>query len=113
MKVCGNCRRALGENDKYCKHCGTARREIEAEAVKRGGGNRGSFAEAIYGPPYCAKYVCPKCGNVYLERGIGCAGKRYCVECGAEYELAVQKNAFAAAGDEEFQSLFSRRDDKK
>lgn len=89
MKVCSKCKKPLGENDKYCKHCGQKRREVEYDPNARSvyGRRGGGFMNALYGPPYSAKYVCPKCGNVYIERGLGAPSERYCTECGAKYEL--------------------------
>ena len=97
MKVCAKCKRPFGDGDKYCKYCGAQRREIESEPVHRS--RRGNIMEAVYGPPYSAKYVCPKCGNVYVESGLGAPSDRYCVECGAEYVMEKRGRGFTPPPD--------------
>lgn len=74
---CGNCAASLGDNDKYCRVCGTERGKGKFEPFK-------NMMLLGYGPPTKLKYKCSSCGDVWVEFERLGKETTYCPKCGAD-----------------------------
>lgn len=72
---CGNCHELLGENDKYCRYCGTERGKGKFEPYE-------NDSYCVYGPPIKKKYKCTTCGHIWIVSRMGGDYSRYCPQCG-------------------------------
>ncbi len=80
---CGNCHEYLGENEKYCKYCGTKRGEGEFKPYE-------NIVYVVYGPPLNVKYKCKSCGHTWIVRTLGSDHSKYCPECGKSRIIEVE-----------------------
>ena len=72
---CGNCHSYLGEDDKYCRYCGTERGQGKFLPYK-------NVIDCVYGPPVKKKYKCTACGHIWITGDLGGDQSKYCPQCG-------------------------------
>lgn len=73
--MCGNCHCRLGENDRYCRNCGT----------ERGKGRFLPYRNIIlcaYGPDIKTYFRCNACGHTWNVLMVGGFQSPYCPMCG-------------------------------
>jgi len=81
---CGNCHKNLGNNDQYCRYCGTKRGEGEFKPYE-------NVSYCIYGPaPRLRLHSCKSCGYEWNTHSM-VASERYCPKCGTICQI-VEKN---------------------
>lgn len=77
MTYCKDCEKVFTNDSKFCIYCG--------KKTTPGGERKFRHSlSVLYGPPYSVKYVCRKCGNVYIEHGLGSPHAPHCPECGTK-----------------------------
>lgn len=77
---CGNCHAPLGENDAYCRVCGTKAGEGAFEPFQ-------NLMQCIYGPmPVTRTHTCPACGYGWTTY-VMIDKDRFCPRCGTEAKM--------------------------
>ena len=72
---CGKCHAMIGENDMFCRYCGTPK-------------GKGLFLpyenvlECVYGPPTTTTHTCKECGHTWKVHGLCEDRARFCPKCG-------------------------------
>ena len=76
---CANCDGKFEKEDKYCRFCGTPRKEKEYKYKP------GKIApNCIYAPPMKTRHVCSKCGYKWTEITLGVDRAQFCPKCCGE-----------------------------
>ena len=84
---CGNCHKSLGNNDQYCRYCGTKRGEGEFKPYE-------NVSYCIYGPaPRLRLHSCISCGYEWNTHSM-IASEKYCPRCGATCKIVERNESF-------------------
>ncbi len=86
---CGNCRKSMRPEDKYCRYCGTLRGKGKFKPYR----NEVSY---VYGPPVKTKHKCGDCGYIWVACVMGGDSPKYCPKCRSRNINLLQR--FAAWG---------------
>ena len=74
--VCAQCgREFLGDEDEYCRYCGTKRGEGVYDPAR-------NMNAATYGPPVIVTVECKSCGFSWISNTFGTDFSEYCPRCG-------------------------------
>lgn len=84
---CGNCHSKIGENEKYCRYCGTKHGEgyFSPEIT--------NYYECVYGPPVRMKYLCEDCKNSWYTIIMAGDNYEYCPRCGKKSTSILESRA--------------------
>lgn len=83
---CGHCHEILGEDDKYCRYCGTERGKGEFLPFMNG-------MYCVYGPPVKMKYKCTACGHIWISGVLGGDNAKFCPQCGKKSLNVLEQRA--------------------
>ena len=72
----GNEHGILGEDDRFCRYCGTRRGEGSFLPYE-------NYILTVYGPPISQRFVCGDCGYEWAVRTLGGSRARFCPRCGS------------------------------
>ncbi|SCW52339.1 Double zinc ribbon [Ruminococcaceae bacterium YRB3002] len=75
--MCAKCHAHLGEDDKFCRYCGSPRKPVAFVPAN----NR---VECVYGPPFVTTHTCTGCGYSWTVDSLGIDRAGYCPKCGSE-----------------------------
>lgn len=81
---CGNCHSRIGDNDLYCRLCGTKRGEGTFEPYA-------NLIACVYGPPIKTVFKCNACGHSWEITVLGGDKSKFCPQCGKETVRAVEE----------------------
>lgn len=81
---CGNCHSRMGDNDLYCRICGTKRGEGAFEPYA-------NLIACVYGPPIKTVFKCNACGHNWEITVLGGDKSKFCPQCGKETVRAVEE----------------------
>lgn len=81
---CGNCTKHMGEEDKYCRYCGTPRGEGKFLPYR-------NDVYCVYGPPITSMFQCPSCGFSWKVSTLGYDNAKYCPKCRHEVECTSER----------------------
>lgn len=79
---CGNCQEYLGDDDNYCRYCGTKRGKGKFKPYD-------NIMPTIYGSPLTYIHRCKKCG-IEFTSGMGTQPK-YCYHCGSKVTTCLEE----------------------